>query len=111
MVELIAIIRRNRAGATQQELARIGCTSYSRFSVLGRGRQRGLRGEGAAEGLPFLPKGFFYLVVAEEAARETIEAIVRANQTGDFGDGKIFVLESAEAYRVSTGEMEAAPAG
>ena len=111
MVELIAIIRRKRAGATQQELTRIGCQGYSRFAVLGRGRQRGLRGDGADKGLPFLPKVFFSLMVAEEAAQETIEAIVRANQTGEFGDGKIFVLESSEAYRVSTGEREAALVG
>ena len=111
MVELIAIVRRNRAGATQQELARIGCQGYSRFAVLGRGRQRGLRGDGADKGLSFLPKVFFSLMVAEEAAQETIEAIVRANQTGEFGDGKIFVLESSEVYRVSTGEREAVLVG
>ena len=106
MVELMAIVRRNRAGATQQELARIGCQGYSRFAVLGRGRQRGLRSEAAARGVPFLPKVLFSIVVTEGAAQETIEAIVRANQTGEFGDGKIFVLESDEAHRISTGERE-----
>ena len=111
MVELIAIVRRNRIVATQQELTRIGCQGYSRFAVLGRGRQRGLRGDDAARNFPFLPKVLFSIVVEEDAAQETIEAIVRANQTGEFGDGKIFVLESSEAYRVSTGEREAALVG
>ena len=111
MVELIAIVRRNRTIATQHELARIGCQGYSRFAVLGRGRQRGLRGDDAAKGVSFLPKVLFSIVVEEAAAQETIEALVRANQTGEFGDGKVFVLESGEAHRISTGEREAALVG
>ena len=106
MVELLAVVRRNRAWATKEELARIGCPGYSVFPVLGRGRQRGLRGEQAQHGVSFLPKLLFSVVVEEDHARETIEAIIRANQTGEFGDGKIFVVEVAEAYRVSTGERE-----
>ena len=107
MVELIAIVRRNRASATQQELARIGCAGYTRFAVRVRGLQRGLRCEDAAKGLPFLPKVLFDVVVEDEAAQETIEAIVRANQTGELGDGKIFVVELAETCRISTGERDA----
>ena len=106
MVEIIAVIRRKKAIATQQELARIGCQGSSRFAVLGRGRQRGLRGEPGGEGLAFLPKVLFDLVVEDAQAQETIEAIIRANQTGEFGDGKIFVIDVVEAYRISTGERE-----
>ena len=105
MVELIAIVRRKKASATKEELARIGCLGYSVLPVLGRGRQRGLRGAQGNEGLAFLPKVFFDLIVEESQAQETIEAIIRANQTGEFGDGKIFVIEMAEAYRISTGEI------
>jgi len=106
MTEIIAIVRRNMAFATQQELARIGCQGCSRFTVLGRGRQRGLRGAQGTEGLAFLPKALFDLIVEESQAQETIEAIIRANQTGEFGDGKIFVIDVTEAYRISTGERE-----
>ena len=108
MVELIAIIRRNRAGATKAELARVGCAGYSQCPVLGRGRQRGLRTQAGVEGLPFLPKVLFDVVVDEEHAQELREAIIRANQTGEFGDGKIFVLETEASYRISTGEREPA---
>ncbi len=106
MVEIIAIIRRKKASATKEEFGRIGCLGYSIFPVLGRGRQRGLRGAQGTEGLAFLPKALFDLIVAESHTQETIEAIIRANQTGEFGDGKIFVIEVAEAYRISTGERE-----
>ena len=109
MVELIAIVRRNRASATKAELTRIGCRGYSVHPVLGRGKQGGLRTEGRSEGLAFLPKTLFDLVVEDAGAQETIEALIRANQTGEFGDGKIFVVEIADAYRISTGDRE--PAG
>ena len=105
MVELVAIIRRKKAAATKEELARIGCLGYSVFPVLGRGRQGGLRTEQSREGLPFLPKVLFDLVIDEPEAQETIEAIIRANQTGEFGDGKIFVVEVGATYRISTGEI------
>lgn len=108
MVELIAVVRRDRAVATKAELARLGCAGYSWFPVLGRGRQRGLQSDGPAGRLPFLPKAFFSLYVTEDRIDETVEAVIRANQTGEFGDGKVFLLEPCEAYRVSTGERELA---
>ena len=104
MVEILAIVRRNKALATRQELARIGCQGYSRFTVLGRGKQRGLRTEQRPEALAFLPKVLFHLIVDDEQAQEVIEAIMRANQTGEYGDGKVFVIQMTEAYRISTGE-------
>ena len=118
MVEIMAIIRRKHAAATKEELSRIGCAGYMAFPVLGRGRQRGLRGEPGGEGLAFLPKVLFDLVVEDAQAQETIEALIRANQTGQYGDGKLFVIETAATYRISTGEreptvetMEVTPAG
>ena len=108
MVEIIAIVRRNRATATKAELARSGCAGYSVFPVLGRGRQRGLHVQTGQEGVPFLPKVLFTLIVDEAQAQETIEAIIRANQTGEFGDGKLFVVDVQGAYRISTGECEGA---
>lgn len=106
MIELIAIIRRKRAAATKEELSRIDCGGYTAFPVLGRGRQRGLRGEPGGEGLAFLPKILFNIAVEEAKAQETVEALIRANQTGEYGDGKLFVIELTDAYRISTGQRE-----
>ena len=106
MVEILAIVRRNRAAATKQELARIECPGYFQFPVLGRGRQRGLRDQDGEAGLRFLPKVLFRVVVDDQQASEVIEAIVRANQTGQFGDGRIFVIEATRADRISTSGQE-----
>lgn len=106
MTELIAVVRRKHSAATTQELSRIGCTGYTVFPVFGRGRQRGLQGAAGGEGLAFLPKVLFDVVVEDAQVPETIEAIIRANQTGQYGDGKLFVMDVLEAYRISTGERE-----
>lgn len=106
MVKIIAIIRRKHAPATKEELLRIGCNGYTAFPVSGRGKQHGLRGAPEGQGFAFLPKVLFEIVVEEKQAQETIEALIRSNQTGQYGDGKIFVMEMAEAYRISTGERE-----
>ncbi|MBI3320620.1 MAG: P-II family nitrogen regulator [Candidatus Omnitrophica bacterium] len=105
MREILTVVNRRCAMATKRELARIGCAGYSQFPVLGRGRQRGLRNQAGQEVVSFLPKVLFDVVVEDEEAQETIEAFIRANQTGQYGDGKIFVLEVCEAYRISTGEQ------
>ena len=104
MREILAIVKRSQAAATRRELARIGCGGYTQWPVLGRGRQRGLRNQHGHETMPFLPKLLFSLVVEEAHAAETIEAIIRANQTGGYGDGKIFVLGVSESCRISTGD-------
>jgi len=108
MVEIIAVIRRKHAAATKEELARIGCKGSTAFPVLGRGRQRGLRGEPGGEGLAFLPKVLFDIVVEDEQVQETVEAMTRANQTGQFGDGRIFLIDITESSRLSTGERQRA---
>ena len=105
MREILAIVKRSHAAATRRELARAGCSGYSQWPVLGRGRQRGLRNQHGHETLPFLPKILFSLVVEEAHVMEMIEAVIRANQTGGYGDGKVFVLAVGESYRISTGDV------
>lgn len=104
MVEIIAIVKRSAAAATRHELARIDCGGYSQWPVLGRGRQGGLQNERGEATLPFLPKVLFSIVVEDEQRDETVEAIIRANQTGQYGDGKIFVMDVPESRRISSGE-------
>ena len=101
MTEIYAIVRRQGAPATRMELTRVGCQGYTVFPVLGRGRQRGLRTAGQTGGVGFLPRMLFYLVVEDDHAMETIEAIILANQTGEFGDGRIFLSKLERAGRMS----------
>ena len=106
MTEIIAVVRRKHASATKEELSRIGGHGYTAFPVFGRGKQRGLKSEPGGKGLSFLPKILFQIVVEDEQVQETVEAIIRTNQTGEFGDGKIFILDMTETHRISTGKRE-----
>jgi nitrogen regulatory protein PII 2 len=50
-------------------------------------------------------------VVSDDWVERTVEAIIKTNQTGNAGDGKIFVLPILEATRVRTGETATGPSG
>ena len=106
MTEVVAIVRRQRVVATRTELLRAGCPGYTVFSALGRGRQRGLRPRHQADGNTapghaFLPRAVFRIVIEDGQALEMVEAVIRANQTGEFGDGRIFLSKLDDAYRMS----------
>lgn len=110
MKEIMAIIRPGKDRTTKEALARIGCLTCTTFRVYGRGRQRGLTypsasGNGAGPiGVKYLPKKMVYLIVNSRQVKPVIQAILRSNQTGQYGDGKIFVTDSEEVVRIRTGE-------
>ena len=51
-----------------------------------------------------LPKTRLEIIVNNEDAEEVINAIVKTAQTGDIGDGKIFISPVEEVVRIRTGE-------
>ena len=57
--------------------------------------------------MKYLPKKLIYLVVNDTQVKPVIQAIIRVNQTGQHGDGKIFVSEVKETSRIRTGEKGA----
>ncbi len=74
--------------------------------VRGCGRQRGYKEQfrGNAGVIRLLPKIKIEIAVNEEFVKPTVDAIIRASRSGNIGDGKIFVLELDEVYRIRTGE-------
>ena len=52
----------------------------------------------------FLPKTKVEVAVSDEMAEQTIEAISASAQTGNIGDGKIFVTSLEQSVRIRTGE-------
>ncbi len=118
MKEVIAIIRRHRLQETKAGLLGIGIPALTMVSVEGRGKQKGLPGwnyeldptltevEEKNTGIimRFSPKRMRYAVVEDEDVPKVVEAIIRTNQSGHIGDGKIFVCPVEDAVRVRTGE-------
>lgn len=108
MKEIIAIIRPNQWQKTKKSLVQSGFHSFTVQRVSGRGRQKGLhylsKTGKVEEGIRFLPKRMVTLFVNDENEREVTELIVKNNQTGEIGDGRIFVCPLDEVERVRTGE-------
>ena len=108
MKEIIAIIRSGKWIQTKTALMQEGITSYTVQRVYGRGRQKGLRylsKTGKIEqGIHYLPKRMVTMFVNDEDADRVVALLVKTNQTGEIGDGKIFVGPLETVERVRTGE-------
>lgn len=117
MREVVAIVRPGKRVATRQALESAGVAGYTTSTVLGRSRQRGLRFPAAgsdpeAEGavIQFVPKQLFSAVVEADRVDEVVAALIKVNRTGkgQYGDGRIFVVDVEEAVRISTDERAGA---
>ena len=89
-----------------QALNEIGIQGITVSEVKGFGRQRGHKEiyRGAEYQVDFVPKIKIEVVVDELIISEALEAIKTSAETGQIGDGKIFVLPVEEAVRIRTGE-------
>lgn len=105
---IVAIIRPERLEDVQRALNAVDVYLMTVSDVRGCGRQRGhtevYRGQEIQ--IRLLPKLKLEIAVNEAFVEATIEAIVHAarSDTGQIGDGKIFVLPLEDAIRIRTGE-------
>ena len=120
MKEVYAIIRPEKDRQTKIALAKLGLAACTTLRVLGRGRQGGLQynhqGNGKSSnlfshGMKYLSKKLIYLVVDDDSLDLVVETLIRINQTGGYGDGKIFVCDVENAVRIRTGEESLAAIG
>lgn len=96
-----AIVRPEAADGVADGLAEAGFFSLTKINVFGRGKQKGITvGDTHYDELP---KIMIMLVVEDESAEEVIKLIKYKAYTGNFGDGKIFVVPVEDAYTVRTG--------
>ncbi|MGQ9901377.1 MAG: P-II family nitrogen regulator, partial [Fimbriimonadales bacterium] len=100
------IIRPIRFEAVKEALNDIGIYGMTITDVRGFGRQQGHteKYRGSTYTLNLLPKIKLEVVVPDTRVEEVVSAIIEAAQTGEIGDGKIFITEVAEVVRIRTGE-------
>jgi nitrogen regulatory protein PII 2 len=120
MKEIMTVIRRHQVPTTKKAFEDAGFPALTIQSVEGRGKQGGIGGW-AAEVDPelnsmlskeladdtrfnWIPKRMLTIVVQDDQVEEVVSVIIKANQTGHMGDGKIFVIPLKEVVRVRTGE-------
>ena len=106
MKRIEAYIRPNRLEDVQHALDGIGVPGMTCEPVRGYGRQQGQTDtlQGSHYALNLVPKTKVFVVVPDDMAEAVIAAIVETVQTGELGDGKIFVTEVRDAVRIRTGE-------
>lgn len=121
MKEISAIIRMNKVNETKKALSEAGFPAITCRKVSGRGKkavnfeiiQELLDGndvqsptlmESISEGHRLITKRMIMMVVLDDEVERAVSAIIDANQTGNMGDGKIFICPVVEAIRIRTGE-------
>jgi nitrogen regulatory protein PII 2 len=131
MKEITAIIRRDKLPETKKALEDLGYPSLTIQSVEGRGKQKGAMCAEMDTEMPesfctaaklkptpstyalehtlpkvalYVPKRLLTIVVPDDVVSTVVKSIIRVNQTGKRGDGKIFVAPIEGALRVRTGE-------
>ena len=106
MKYIIAVIKPFKLEEIREALGALGIQGITVTEVKGHGRQRGHTEfyRGAEYTVSFVPKVKLELAVDEAIADKVIETIQQSGQTGQIGDGKIFVLPVEQAIRIRTGE-------
>ncbi|MCU4925864.1 ammonium transporter [Halobacteria archaeon AArc-dxtr1] len=101
-----AVVRPDRLGAIKQALAEVGAPSLTVTNVSGRGSQPAKKGQWRGEEytVDLHQKVKIECVVADIPAEDVVSAIREAANTGEPGDGKIFVLPVESATQVRTGK-------
>ncbi|MCX7425887.1 MAG: P-II family nitrogen regulator [Planctomycetia bacterium] len=107
MRKVEAIIRHFKLEEVKNALAEQGVHGMTITEVKGFGRQKGHTEmyRGTEYQVDFVPKIKLEVVVAEGEVQRVLDTILRAAQTGQVGDGKVFVSELTEVVRIRTGEL------
>lgn len=118
MKTVIAMIRIDKMNATKKALSEAGISSMTAMSQV-HGRGNGLVDrkvvEAATENIPeavaqlgteprLRPQRLLTITVSDDKVQTVVDTLISSNQTGQPGDGKIFVMPEYDAIRVRTGE-------
>jgi nitrogen regulatory protein P-II 1 len=106
MTKVEAIVRPEKLEAVVEALELLGHSGMNITDVRGHGRQKGMRElfRGREYEVRFIPKVKIEVVLQDKLVEKAVETIIAIAKTGQIGDGKIFVSEVKDAYRVRTGE-------
>jgi len=106
MKKIEAVIRHFKLEDVKNALSEQGVAGMTIIEVRGFGRQKGHTEtyRGTEYAVDFVPKVKLEVVVDVDRAQLVIDTIIKTAQTGQIGDGKIFVSDLSETIRIRTGE-------
>ena len=102
MKKVEAIIRTSRFEVIHQCIAALGVKFLTFYEVKGMGLEHAKKEtyRGVAFEPAYIPRTKLDIVVTEDLVKPVVDCILKEGRTGEIGDGKIFVTDVLEAYRV-----------
>lgn len=106
MKKVEAVIKPFKLDEVKDKLNEIGIKGITVSEVKGFGRQKGHTElyRGAEYEVNFLPKVKLEILIPDGLLDDVVSAIMKTAQTGNVGDGKIFVTDLIDVVRIRTGE-------
>lgn len=104
MKQVEAIIRTSKFEEVHAELAKIGVgfMTYSEVKGIGTEHAATRSYRGTQYDIGFIPRTRLEIAVPDDRVEVTVECLLKAAHTGNVGDGKIFVYDIKDAYRIRT---------
>ena len=106
MKKIEAVIRHFKLEDVKNALTEMGIHGMTVSEVRGFGRQKGHTEmyRGTEYAVDFVPKQKIEVVCADSQLQKVLDTILKTAQTGQIGDGKIFISTLDETIRIRTGE-------
>ena len=106
MKKVEAIIRHFKLEDVKNALAEHGIHGMTVSEVRGFGRQKGHTEmyRGTEYAVDFVPKVKLEVTCTDDNLKTVVDTVLNSAQTGQIGDGKIFVHDLSDAIRIRTGE-------
>ena len=107
MKKVEAVVRHFKLEDVKNALTERGIHGMTVTEVRGFGRQKGHTEiyRGTEYAVDFVPKVKIEVVCSDSNLQSVFDMIVKTAQTGQIGDGKIFVSDLDNAIRIRTGEQ------
>ncbi len=105
MKKIEAVIRKSKFEQVKQGLFDAGIDWFSYWDITGLGKSTEdqiVRGQVFKSG--YIQRRMISIVVRDINLEKTVNAILNSARTGETGDGKIFVYNIEETYRIRNGE-------
>jgi nitrogen regulatory protein P-II 2 len=101
-----AVVKPFKLDDVKEALKGVGVQGITVTETRGFGRQRGHTEvyRGAEYQVDFVPKVKIEVLVPADMADRVVEAVLSSAATGKIGDGKIWVVDAENVWRIRTGE-------
>jgi nitrogen regulatory protein P-II 1 len=106
MKKIEAIIRKTKFDDVKDALNKAGIEFFTFWDVRGIGKaHEGRIYRGIAYDTSTIERILISIYCREKFVTPTVNAILEAAKTGEIGDGKIFISDIIDGYRIRTGEQ------